>query len=415
MEVHDLIGIGFGPSNLALAIALNEKPQKERPLNTLFLERQPVFAWHKHMMLEDTRMQISFLKDLVSLRNPKSHFTFVNYLHQKQRLQDFINLKTFYPSRYEFNDYLNWAASHFEDHCRYGEEVVSITPEKTGDEVSVLRVHSINSDGTPHERLTRNLVVSIGGAPHIPEAFLSLKADARVFHSSSYLQDIRYRSNIRNVAIIGSGQSAAEIFMDLQKHPDSPNVDIIMRGHTLRVSDNSPFVNEIFNSDFVDFVYHHPDKSQALIKEFWHTNYSAPDVELAEKMFEIFYNQKIKSQYKHRFLKSHTVTSAQAHAEGVCINTYDMVGNSTQGHTYDAVILATGYMRNQHETLLAPLLPYLGDLRADRQYRLGSTENFKPAVFLQGACEDTHGLSDTLLSVISTRVENIRSALVDAY
>jgi lysine/ornithine N-monooxygenase len=38
-------------------------------------------------------------------------------------LQDFINLKTFFPSRHEFSDYVAWAATQFEDRCVYGEDV----------------------------------------------------------------------------------------------------------------------------------------------------------------------------------------------------------------------------------------------------------------------------------------------------
>ena len=111
MHIHDLIGIGFGPSNIALAITLEEKRQEGYDVDSFFIEKQPGFAWHANMMLDNTHMQISFLKDLATMRNPSSHFTFINYLHRKQRLQDFINLKTFFPSRHEFNDYLKWAAS----------------------------------------------------------------------------------------------------------------------------------------------------------------------------------------------------------------------------------------------------------------------------------------------------------------
>ena len=104
MHIHDLIGIGFGPSNIALAIALDEHRQTGQAKDALFIERQPCFAWHPHMLLDNAHMQISFLKDLVTPRNPKSRFSFLNYLHSKGRLQDFINLQTFFPSRHEFND-----------------------------------------------------------------------------------------------------------------------------------------------------------------------------------------------------------------------------------------------------------------------------------------------------------------------
>ena len=180
MKIYDLIGIGFGPSNIALAITLEEQKQSGYGIESFFIEKQPNFAWHANMLLDNAHMQVSFLKDLATMRNPSSHFTFINYLHQKNRLQDFINLKTFFPSRHEFNDYLTWAASHFDHCCAYGEEVIEVLPEKRGDEVALLRIRSRNREQVVHERLTRNLVISIGGQPRIPESFASLKG-IRVF------------------------------------------------------------------------------------------------------------------------------------------------------------------------------------------------------------------------------------------
>jgi lysine N6-hydroxylase/L-ornithine N5-oxygenase len=80
--------------------------------------------------------------------------------------------------------------------------------------------------------------------------------------------------------------------------------------------------------------------------------------------------------------------------------------------TYDAVVLATGYHRDHYKSLLTPLAPYFKDLAVDRQYRVCSAPQFKPAVFLQGACESSHGLSDTLLSVTAVRTSEIAQALL---
>ena len=79
MKIYDLIGIGFGPSNIALAITLDEKKQAGHHVESFFIEKQPSFAWHANMMLDNAHMQVSFLKDLATMRNPSSHFTFVNY------------------------------------------------------------------------------------------------------------------------------------------------------------------------------------------------------------------------------------------------------------------------------------------------------------------------------------------------
>ena len=106
--VHDLIGIGFGPSNLALAIALQEREKAQGKLDVVFLDKQADYRWHGNTLVTQSELQISFLKDLVTLRNPTSPYSFVNYLKAHDRLVDFINLGTFYPCRMEYNDYLRW-------------------------------------------------------------------------------------------------------------------------------------------------------------------------------------------------------------------------------------------------------------------------------------------------------------------
>jgi L-ornithine N5-oxygenase len=414
-HIHDLIGIGFGPSNVALAIALDEKRHGGNPLDALFIERQPSFAWHPHMLLEQAHMQISFLKDLATLRNPTSRFTFVNYLHEKGRLTDFINLKSFFPSRHEFNDYLGWAAGQFEDSCRYGEEVFEVLPEKQGGEVSLLRVRSRDGNGRVQERLARNLVVSIGGTPNIPEAFRTLRGDARVFHSSSYLKNIGRHPEARRVAILGAGQSAAEIFMDLQGRPGAPQVDLIMRARSIRPSDDSPFVNEVFNADFTDYMYSRgSDERAALLDEFSQTNYAVADLDLIQQIYKVFYDQKVARGNRLRMLRQHDVRAVRAASDGVHLTLLDRDVQRESTVRYDAVVLATGYARDQHRDLLQPLAPYLGDHDVDRYYRLKGTPDFHPGIYLQGACEDSHGLSDTLLSVTSVRTGEIGNALLAA-
>lgn len=413
MKIHDLIGIGFGPSNIALAIALEEQRQSGHHIDALFIEKQPHFAWHKDMLLDGVDMQISFLKDLATLSNPRSHFTFTNYLFEKGRLQDFINLKTFFPSRCEFNDYLDWAASQFDDQCAYREEVVDVSPEKRGDEVSLLRITSRNAAGNTRERLTRNLVVSIGGSPNIPTCFQSLQSDPRVIHSSRYLSSIAKLGNAQRIAVIGAGQSAVEIFLNLHNHPGTPDVDLIMRGRAMHPSDDSPSVNEIFNMAFTDYMYSRsPEERAHLLHEFRHTNYAAPDIDQIEEVFRILYTQKVTGCSRHHLLTRHETRDVHASDEGIQLQLTDLDTGQLCARDYDAVILATGYTRTQHKALLEPLAAYLQDFQVDRHYRLQGTQNFKPTIFIQGACETTHGISDTLLSVMAVRTREIAEALV---
>ena len=414
MHIHDLIGIGFGPSNIALAIALDEQRQAGQAKDALFIERQPCFAWHPHMLLENAHMQISFLKDLVTPRNPGSRYSFLNYLHSKGRLQDFINLQTFFPSRHEFNDYLSWTASHFEHQCAYGEDVFEVLPETDNDEVAYLRVRSRDESGAVQERLTRSLVISVGGAPNVPECFAGLKGDPRVFHSSHYLRELAKQDAPKRIAVIGAGQSAAEIFLDLHGR-EGIQVDLISRAWAFKPSDDSPFVNEIFNPEYTDYVFNNPTgQREALLQEYKSTNYSAPDLALIQEIYDVFYQQKVTGQARHRFRRRHEVIGSQAGPEGIELNVRDLESGHTESTRYDAVVLATGYVRDTHKRLLAPVADYLPDFAVNRHYQLYTKPEFKPAIFLQGSCEPTHGLSDTLLSILAARTSEICEVLNEA-
>lgn len=412
MHVHDLIGIGFGPSNIALAIALEERHGRGSPTGPLFIEKQPCFAWHPDMMLDGAHMQISFLKDLVTLRNPASRYSFLNYLHSKGRLQDFINLKTFFPSRQEFNDYLAWAAGHFDDCCAYGEQVLEVQPEAAHGIVELLRVRSVDADGRARERLARNLVVSVGGRARIPEAFAASLSDRRVFHTSGYLSALARLPRLDRVAVVGAGQSAAEIFMHLHDHPSRPRVDMLVRGHTIRPSDDSPFVNEVFNAEHTDYLYTREDADRAaLLAQTRHTNYSAPDVELIERIYEVLYQQKVRCEPRHRLLRRREVIAVHAEETGIALTIRDLDEGTRDTLPYDAVVLATGYERDHHRQLLAPLEGYLDGYAPDRHYRLRADARLRPAIYVQGGSEATHGISDSLLSILAVRSWEIGAAL----
>jgi L-ornithine N5-monooxygenase len=248
-SVHDLVCVGFGPASLAIAVALNDALEDGNllnPPNVLFLEKQHRFAWHAGMLLPGAKMQISFIKDLATLRNPRSSFTFLNYLNEQGRLVDFTNLSTFLPARAEYEDYLRWAASHFDDVVQYGSEVLSVARDQmSGDGMAAVtfRVSSRDPEtGIISTHRAKNIIVAVGGRASIPKSLPS--GNPRVIHSSQYahlvpktLNDSRapYR-----VAVVGAGQSAAEIFNNVQLLYPNSQTRLIMRSEFLKPSDDSP-------------------------------------------------------------------------------------------------------------------------------------------------------------------------------
>ncbi|WP_286917399.1 MULTISPECIES: lysine N(6)-hydroxylase/L-ornithine N(5)-oxygenase family protein [Pseudomonas] len=414
---HDLIGIGFGPSNLALAIALQERAEQGgRPFDALFLERQPDYSWHGNTLVAQSELQISFLKDLVTLRNPSSRFSFVNYLKAHGRLVDFINLGTFYPCRMEYNDYLRWVAQQFAEQSRYGEQVLRVEPIVEGDgRVQRLNVVS-EHQGREVQRQTRSVIVSTGGTPKIPQAFASFKDDPRVFHHARYLSAMATqpcsRGEPMRIAVVGAGQSAAEAFIDLNDSYPNVQVDMILRAAVLKPADDSPFVNEIFGPDYTDLVFNQPEtERERLIREYHNTNYSVVDLDLIERIYAMLYRQKVSGVERHGFLCRRMIESATDVDGRVQLQLRDLATGSTEARRYDAVILATGYERRSHRELLAPLKDYLDDFRVDRDYQLIARPELETPVFIQGFSQHSHGLSDTLLSVLPARSGEIAAAL----
>lgn len=244
-EIYDLICVGFGPASLAIAIALHDRRTTAR---VLFLERQAQFAWHAGMILPGSRMQISFIKDLATLRNPRSEFTFTNYLHKKNRLVAFTNLGTFLPLREEYNDYMSWCASHFDDYVRYGQECISVAPTGAASERPVRSWEVVSNNigtGEVSKLVARHVVIAVGGKPNIPDAFPS-PLNPKVIHSSGYSTQVPKllsdKDKAYTIAVIGAGQSAAEIFNDIHSRYPNSKTRLIIKGSALKPSDDSPLL-----------------------------------------------------------------------------------------------------------------------------------------------------------------------------
>jgi L-ornithine N5-oxygenase len=428
-EVHDLICIGFGPGSLAIAIALQdaleEASEESFKPKVCFLEKQPEFRWHAGMMLPDAKMQISFLKDMAMQRNPRSYFTFLNYLKVKERLVQFTNLGTFLPTRLEFADYMKWCSSHFEEVVQYGSEVIKIDPVRSNENAIKYDLLSVQSrqggpNGSTITRLTRNIIIAVGGRPHIPASLPH--SNPRVIHSSTYASQIDSLLKIRDkpyhVSVLGSGQSAAEVFHDLHSRFPHARTSLIFRDSALRPSDDSPFVNEIFDSDRISPFF---DQS-ATIRDAANTsnkstNYSVVRPELLETIYHDLYQQRIlepdASKRKARILPLSEVVEVVDLPQSKRINVVlKHAGGTTPSRTtlnLDLLIYATGYMRDTHNTLLADCqvlnASRSGEWAVRRDYSVELDGGFADeiGIYLQGCNERTHGLSDSLISVLATR------------
>ena len=85
----------------------------------------------------------------------------------------------------------------------------------------------------------------------------------------------------------------------------------------------------------------------------------------------------------------------------------------------DALVLCTGYVWRKEHPLLDTLAPWferdsLGGYKVERDYSIAKDPQLRPNVYLQGYCEDTHGISETVLSLLPVRAKDILSSILAA-
>ncbi|MCG8922701.1 lysine N(6)-hydroxylase/L-ornithine N(5)-oxygenase family protein [Lentzea sp. CC55] len=397
--VLDLAGIGFGPSNLALAIAVEEHGL---PVRARFFERQPRFGWHRGMLLEDATMQVSFLKDLVTLRNPTSGFSFLCYLRDRGRLIDFINHKNLFPLRKEFHDYFEWAAERVGHHVSYGTEVSEVRAHDDGFELTA---------GDQRVR-TRNLVLATGLEANLPDG---IETGERIWHNKDLLTRAGTLTDPRQVVVVGAGQSAAEAVAFFHDRFPGAEVHGVFARYGYSPADDSSFANRIFDPAAVDDFYAAPEEvKRKLMGYHANTNYGVVDGDLIEELYRRVYREKVLG--RQRLLLHNTSRLIDVTPDGRCA-VESLTGGGRLPIDADVIVYATGYRPANPLRLLGGLADECerdehGRLKVTRDYRLVTGEGIRGGIYLQGGTEHTHGITSSLLSNTAVRVGEILDSVL---
>ncbi|WP_104477850.1 SidA/IucD/PvdA family monooxygenase [Actinokineospora auranticolor] len=417
-----MVGIGFGPSNLALAIAVREHNERtpDAPVRAVFLERQAAFGWHRGMLIDDATMQVSFLKDLVTMRDPASDFSFLCYLRDRDRLAEFINHKTMFPLRTEFHDYFEWAAARVSDQVRYGAEVVAVRPVEVDGETEFFDVLYRDPEA-PDEAVTsvraRNIVIATGLRPKLPEDAVTTD---RVWHNIELMHRVGAlaKSDPHRVLVVGSGQSGAETVAELHTALPRAQVCAVFSRYGYAPADDSPFANRIFDPRAVDHFHGASEDVKRLLLDYHrNTNYSVVDMDLIEDLYRREYREKVTGRKRLDIRNASRVTYARETDEAVYVTIQFLPTGETETLECDAVVYATGFLPADVFGLLgraASVCEQDADGRpvVDRDYRLRTVPGVRAGIYVQGS-EHSHGLTATLLSTTAVRVGEILDSVVN--
>lgn len=420
--VADVLGIGFGPANLALAVALDEM---DAPLRAHFLERSPDSAWQSGMLLDGSDIQNSPFRDLVSLRNPRSRYSFMNYLHDRGRLVEHLNVPARFPLRREYAEYIEWVARFFSGCVTYAADVRAVRAEPGSEALRHLVVTT--ADG--RQRRARALVVGSGRSPYVPPAFASLPQD-RVFHLTEYVPRIKAlrRDRSHDIAVVGASQSAVEIVLDLLRRLPDATITMYIRQVGLRLKDTSPFSEEAFFPEHTDYYYGLPrDAKRAVDAYVRPTNYSSVDGDVLDALYREIYEQRLVGAPRVLLRTCREITQASVESGRVRVVAHEPNTGEREAADHDVVVLATGFRNlgpGSRDERLPPLLEGLaeqlefdeeGYLNVTRDYRIHMQRPDLPPVFLNGLCESSHGIGDAgSFSLLSLRAETLAHGLLEA-
>ncbi|WP_181766426.1 lysine N(6)-hydroxylase/L-ornithine N(5)-oxygenase family protein [Streptomyces albidus (ex Kaewkla and Franco 2022)] len=388
--VHDFIAIGLGPFNLGLA-CLTE-PIDE--LDGLFLDDKPEFDWHSGMLLEDSTLQTPFMSDLVTLADPTSPFSFLNYLKEIGRLYSFYIRESFYPLRAEYNDYCRWAAAKLQS-VRFSHRVTRVEFDESE---QVYRVHADDrAGGTQRTYRGRKLVLGTGTPPHIPEPCRDLGGD--LIHNSRYLDSKPELQKKKSVAVVGSGQSAAEIYYDLLQDIDSHDYELtwVTRSPRFFPLEYTKLTLEMTSPEYVDYFYDLPAETRDRLNASQKNLYKGINTELIDGIFDLLYQKSRLGPCPTRLMTNTALTGASYDA-GSGAYTLDLRQEEQKQDfslTTEGLILATGY-RYSTPAFLAPVTDRIewdeqGRFAVRRNYRVDNASTAGEEIYVQNAELHTHG------------------------
>ncbi|KAG8741742.1 hypothetical protein FRC10_002520 [Ceratobasidium sp. 414] len=186
---------------------------------------------------------------------------------------------------------------------RYGEDVVSVESLDGGKTVTVrsrsretgdLRIRTTRTARIPkliapyatHPRITHTSTY-VQRVPDILKAVVTSTGPSRSpspTGSNSSTQNGLVTARALRIAVLGSGQSSAEVLLDLHCYRGH-QLDLIIRKGSLKPSDDSPFANGVFDPESTDKAFKLPSAAR--------TNYGVVNPRTLDTLYKEVYAQKV--------------------------------------------------------------------------------------------------------------------------
>ena len=408
-ETVDVLAVGCGPFNLGLAALASTVDD----VDVLVVDSVDEFRWHPGLLFEEATLQVSFLSDLVTLIDPTHPTSFLAYLADVDRLYPFLVREQFFPTRREYEAYLLWVVGKL-DSLRFGTTVDEIAWDDDAQRFDVL----VTTGGTQSVIHAAHVVVGIGTEPAVPEALASESVE--VVHSSDYLfrRDDAHAADA--VTVIGSGQSGAEIVVDLLEAnlDGGPAVTWWTRTPWFAPLDFTKLSLEMTTPAYMDYFHSLPEETRDRVRDGHWQFHKGISTDTLERIHDLLYRRQL-----------HDDAAPVELRNGVRVDGLDLGGGriTVRGrhldtdtglhNVTDLVVAATGY-RERAQPFLAPIE---SRLHRDSQGRRLIAANHSVVadgpladrLFMVNAEIHAHGVSAPNLDIGAVRNARILNTVAD--
>lgn len=404
-KIYDFIGIGVGPYNLSLA-ALTEDMEN---LNRIFFDQTPKMEWHPGMLIEGADLQVPFMADLVTFADPTSRYSYLNYLKEHDRLYKFFFFQKLEVPRNEYNDYLQWATDQISG-VYFGKKVVDCI-DHSDDHGDYYELTILDTDTNETEAyFAKHVVMATGSEPLVLESMQGFPNED-VLHTSRYLYEKEALMKSDHITIVGSGQSAAEIFYDLLEERENYEFHLswLTRSEGIFQLEAAKVGQEFFAPDYVDYFHQLPLEKRKEALDTLDPLRNGIDYSTLNGIYEMLYHYSVGGKDPRITIQPLTeVNNIEKADKGYVLKSKQWQEETEFDYHSEKVILATGYKPNIPEWFLER---YQDDVvweddklfEVKRNYELTFKEPKNNKFYVVTNTEHSHGTAATNLGLAVQR------------
>jgi lysine N6-hydroxylase len=294
---------------------------------------------------------------------------------------------------------------------QWNSEVIRVEYDAAEDVYLVCAVHT----GTRKERTlhTRHIVMGIGTRPRVPAPLHNVSG--HVVHSSEYLD---HRDALRatdSITVVGSGQSAAEIYRDLLEGAadGSYRLDWITRSPRFFPMEYTKLTLEMTSPEYTDHFHSLPLALRQSLGREQRNLHKGISAALIDEIYNTLYRLSASGPVPTTLLTDTEVVAAEWDGSRHHLTLrHGQLGEEYQRET-TSLVLATGYIAENPPFLsdISDRLDWdrLGRLNVARDY---SVDGGRGRVFVQNGEEHTHGLTAPDLGFGAWRNSSILASII---